>query len=94
MEQKNDSLDEYRKTHSEAYISELTVREHIPQYKDMDRIMPGALMRDTATNRLFVLDRSDGKHNGKVDYYVSTDITKHLASRCQSVSYNTGLVVV
>ena len=93
-EQKPDSLDEYRKTHSQAYISELTVKEHSPQYKDMSRIMPGALMRDTATSRLFVMNNSEGRHNGKVDYYISTDMSKHWASRCQSVRYNTGLVFI
>ena len=93
-EQKSDSLEEYRETHSQAYISELTVKKHTPEYKDKDRVMPGALMKDITTGRLFVLNNSQGKHNGKVDYYISTDMTKHLAKRCQSVRYNSGLVYV
>ena len=93
-EQKSDSLDEYRETHSQTYISELTVKKHTPEYKDKDRIMPGALMKDMATNKLFVLNRSDGKHDGEVDYYVSTDMTKHRAKRCQPVRRNAGLAYV
>jgi len=93
-EQKSDSLDEYREAHSKAYISELTVKEHITQYKDMDRIMPGALMRDKATNRLFILNASHGREHGEVSYYISPDMTKHRAKRCETVRYNTGLVFV
>ena len=94
IEQKADSLDEYKETHSQAYISELTVRPHAPEYKDKDRIMPGALMKDMTTGRLFVLNGSDGKHNDKVDYYISTDMVKHRANKCESVRYNSGLVYV
>ena len=94
IEQKADSLDEYKETHSQAYISELTVKPHTPEYKDMNRIMPGALIKDMTTGRLFVLNSLHGREHGEVSYYVSTDMTKHRAKRCQSVRYNSGLVYV
>ena len=44
FEQKSDSLQEFREAYSDVAVSQLTVKPHPPQYKDMSRIMPGAVM--------------------------------------------------
>ena len=91
MEQKSDSLEEYRNTHSEADVSILTVKSQLPQYKDLARVMPGSLLTDNSRHT-FTLLRSDGKHNGRVDYFVSTQGEKHLAKKCILLQKNQGLI--
>ena len=39
-EQKIDSLQEFRDIYGNDAVSQLTVKPHPPQYKDMNRIMP------------------------------------------------------
>lgn len=80
-EQKKDSLEEYRKTHTEQDISRLKVKPHPPTYKNRNRIMPGALMccvirnkeQEIISKRFFILHHSQGNHNGKPDYYIQQE---------------------
>ena len=91
MEQKSDSLVEYRKNHSEVEVSRLRVKAHLPQYKEMSRPMPGSLLATNGGN-VFTLTRSDGKHNGKADYFVDTQGIRHLAKRCILLQNNQGII--
>ena len=91
MEQKTDSLEEYRTTHGEKAVCQLTVKPHPPAYKDMFRVMPGSLLADNSGNT-FTLMRSDGKHNGIADYFVDTQGIKHLAKRCILLQKNQGII--
>lgn len=105
--QMTDSLEEFREKHGDAEVSRLTVFKQGPTYKDMDRIMGGAVMqytpklskKDVAKGKvpysiIFVMQKPDGKHNGKPDYYVSTEGRKYTASRCKLLRKNNGLVFV
>ena len=91
MGQKTDSLVEYRANHSEAEISQLLVKAHFPQYKDMGRPMPGSLVLHN--EKTFVLTASDGRHNGFVDYYIDEHGVKHSARKSKILTNNTGLQV-
>lgn len=91
MEQKTDSLAEYRAKHSEVEISQLRVKAHLPQYKDMSRPMPGSLVLHNG--KVFVLTASDGRHNGSVDYYIDAHGEKHPARKCRILTSNTGLQI-
>ena len=91
MEQKSDSLEEYREAHGEKAVCQLTVKPHPPAYKDMLRVMPGSLLADNSGNT-FTLIRSDGKHNGIADYFVDTKGIKHLAKRCILLQKNQGIM--
>lgn len=91
MEQKSDSLVEYRENHSEVKVSRLRVKAHFPQYKEMSRPMPGSLLANNG-GKVFTLMRSDGKHNGKADYFVDTQGIKHLAKRCILLQNNQGII--
>ena len=106
-DQKTDSLDEFRKTHTQKEMSQLTVKPHPPQYKDRERIMPGAVMQyeekltkkqiaegKTPLIKKFVLSKSEGRHNGTPDTYISTDKQKYRANRCATINHNSGLVFV
>ena len=91
MEQKTDSLVEYRANHSAAEISRLRVKTHFPQYKDMSRPMPGSLALHNG--KVFVLTASDGRHNGFVDYYIDEHGGKHSARKSKILTNNPGLQV-
>ena len=91
MEQKTDSLVEYRANHSEAEISQLRVKAHYPQYKDVSRPMPGSLALHNG--KVFVLTASDGRHNGSVDYYIDEHGGKHSARKSKILTNNIGLQV-
>lgn len=91
MEQKSDSLAEYRENHSESDIFRLQVKVHFPQYKDMNRPMPGSLALHNG--KVFVLTASDGRHNGFVDYYIDETGEKHPARKSKILTNNTGLQV-
>lgn len=90
MEQKSDSLEEYRLIHSKEDISSLNVKTHMPQYKELHRIMPGSTLVD-GKGKVFILSRSDGRHNGKVDYFIDIRETKHPARKCTQLQNNKGL---
>lgn len=89
MEQKSDSLAEYRVSHSETDVSQLKVKPHSPQYKDMGRLMPGSIAMHNGN--VFVLTSSDGRHNGSVDYYIDEHGEKHSARKSKILTNNTGL---
>ena len=91
IEQKSDSLEEYRESHGEEAACQLTVKSHPPAYKDMFRVMPGSLLTDNSGD-IFTLIRSDGKHNGIADYFVDTQGIKHLAKRCILLQKNQGII--
>lgn len=80
MEQKSDSLAEYRATYGEQTVYQLTVKAHPPAYKVMLGVMPGSLLTDNNGNT-FTLLRSDGKHNGLADYFAGTQGEKHLVKK-------------
>ena len=73
-------------------VSQLTVRPHLPQYKDMTRIMPGAVMDFDGIAGVF--QGSEGFHNGKPDYYKSTKGAKVLTKRCALLAQNAGMVFI
>ena len=91
MEQKSDSLEEYRETHGENAACQLSVKPHPPAYKDMLRVMPGSLFTDNK-GHIFTMMRSEGKHNGITDYFVDTQGIKHLAKRCILLQKNQGII--
>ena len=98
IEQKSDSLEEFRVKLNELYtsievsriLSKLKVKEHHPQYKDRERMMPGSMF--LYNGKPYVLHHSDGRHNGLPDYYIDTDGNKHRANRCIFIKNNTGIV--
>lgn len=98
MEQKNDSLEEYRgnllEEHSakevESIISKLVVLEHPARYKDMQRPMPGSLF--ICGESIVVMQRSQGRHGGVPDYYYDTDGNRYRATKCKFIQNNTGIL--
>lgn len=94
MEQKDDSLEEYRAAHTEAVVSRLTVKPHQPQYKDMRRAMPGSLLIEEGQTRPFVLHATKGRHYGAPDYYHAPDGSRHPARKCETIYKNTGILFV
>ena len=80
MEQKSDSLAEYRATYGEQNVCQLTVKAHSPAYKDMLGVTPGSLLTDNNGNT-FTLLRSDGKYNGLADCFAGTQGEKHLVKK-------------
>lgn len=94
MEQKDDSLEEYRADHTEAEVSRLTVKPHQPQYKDMRRVMPGSLLIEVGQTKPFVLHASKGRHNGVPNYFHEPDGSRHPARKCKEVYKNTGILFV
>lgn len=91
-EQKSDSLEEFREAYGDDAVSKLTVKPHPFQYKDMARIMPGAVM--DFGGAVGILQGSEGFHNGKPDYYKSTKGERVLTRRCALLAQNTGMVFI
>lgn len=89
--QKDDSLEEFRSTHSEKDVSRLTVRSHTPQYRHKGRALPGSIFRDKTTGKTYVLDSTNGRHDGKPDYFIDPDGKKHYAKNCIIIQKNKGL---
>ena len=71
LEQKDDSLEEFRKTHTQQEVSALTVKDHQPVYKDMRRFMPGGVF--LFNGKVHTLQRSHGRYKGMPFYYIDTD---------------------
>ncbi len=98
-EQKTVSLAEYRKSLiakagkvvAETTVSKLAVAEHPPRMKDMRRSLPGSLFVDTRNGKTYVLQGYNGKHGGKINYFVDTADQKHPASKCRIIQNNSGL---
>ena len=92
IEQKIDSLQEFRDANGDAMVSQLTVKPHPPQYKDMNRIMPGAVMRFDGI--VGVLQGSQGRYNGMPNYYNNTKGGRVLTKRCTLFAQNAGIVFI
>ena len=86
-EQKLDSLQEFRDTYGDTVVSQLTVKPHPPQYKDMNRIMPGAVMR---------FDGKVGVMQSSIvgSFYKSTNGNKSTPRKYKLLARNTGIVFV
>ena len=91
-EQKSDSLQEFRDANGDAIVSQLTVKPHPPQYKDMNRIMPGAIMNFDGT--VGILQCSQGRYNGMPQYYNNTKGGRVLIKRCVLLTQNAGIVFI
>ena len=89
-EQTEDSLEQFRATHSEQDVSRLTVKPHPSTYKDMNRPIPGSMFRHNG--KVYVLQGSQGRYKGKTAYYIDTSGGKHFANQCTVIRQNTGLV--
>lgn len=89
IEQKDDSLEEFRRSHTQQEISLLTVKEHKPTYKDMQRPMPGSVF--LFNEKIHTLQGSNGRHGGIPDYFIGTDGSKSNAKRCIFLLQNSGL---
>lgn len=87
-EQKTDSLEEY--INDDGNVANLIVKEHNPIYKRMDRWMPGSIVNFDGI--IDVLQRSDGLHNGVVDYYISVNRVKSSHKKSNILAGNSGLV--
>lgn len=89
IEQKTDSLEEYRANHTEREVSRLAVKPHFRQYKDLSRVMRGSLVLHNG--KVFVLTASSGRNNGFVNYYIDEHGERHPARKCKILKNNTGL---
>ena len=92
IEQKSDSLEEFREAHGNAAVSQLTVKPHHPQCKDMARIMPGAVM--VFDGAVGVFQGSSGRNNGTPNYYNSTKGERFLTRSCVLLAQNAGMVFI
>lgn len=83
MEQKTDSLEEFRNRLVADYgsaeegriISRLQVVEHPARYKDMARPMPGSVF--ICDDRIATMQCSRGRHDGEPDYFYDTSGNMH-----------------
>ena len=91
-EQNADSLQEFRNANGDVAVSKLTVKPHPPQYKDMNRIMPGAVMNFDGT--VGILQCSQGRYNGMPNYYNSINSIKALVKKCVLLAQNAGIVFI
>lgn len=99
IEQKTDSLEEYRinlledHTPEEAQriISKLVVKEHPARYKDLNRPMPGSIFICGST--IATMQRSEGRHNGVPDYYHDTRGKRYRAIKCIFIQSNVGIQI-
>ena len=89
IEQKDDSLEEFRKTHTQQEVSALTVKDHQPVYKDMRRFMPGGVF--LFNGKVHTLQRSHGRYKGMPFYYIDTDGSKNHAKGCIFLQQNCGM---
>ena len=91
-EQKIDSLQEFRETYGDAVVSQLTVKPNPPQYKDMNRIMPGVIMNFDGT--VGILQSSMGRYNNMPQYYNNIKGGRVLVKRCVIFTQNSGIVFI
>ena len=87
IEQKSDSLEEFREAYGNAAVSQLTVKPHTPQYKDMARIMPGAVMD---------FNGSIGVMQSSIvgSFYKPTKGHKATPKKCVLLAQNAGMVFI
>lgn len=88
IEQKTNSLEEY--VNNGGDVTNLTVKEHKPIYKRLNRWMPGSIVDFNGIAD--VLQRSDGFQKGHVDYYISVNGIKTRYKMSNILSKNNGLV--
>lgn len=86
IEQKVDSLEEYRNSHSHRLVSTLKVKEHNPVYLNMSRHYPGAKFYDNKENKFFILQ---GTVYGQ---YKDVNGIIHNRSKSQLYFENSGIV--
>lgn len=72
IEQKDDSLEEFRKTHTQQEVSALTVKDHQPVYMDMRRFMPGGVF--LFNGKVHTLQRSHGRYKWGCHFTTSTQM--------------------
>ena len=89
IEQKDDSLEEFRRRHTQQEVSLLTVKAHKATYKDMQRPMPGSVF--LFNGKIHSLLGSKGRNNGMPNYYMGTDGSRSNAKRCIFLHQNNGL---
>ena len=89
IEQKDDSLEEFCKTHTQQEVSALTVKGHKPIYKEIQRFMPGGVF--LFNGKVHTLQGSQGRYKGMPKYYIGTDGEKNHAKRCIFLQQNCGL---
>ena len=86
-EQKTYSLQEFRDTNGDTVISKLTIKPHPPQYKDMNRIMSGAVLG---------FDRKVGVMQSSIvgSFYKSTNGNKSTPRKYKLLAQNASIVFV
>ena len=89
-EQKTDSLEEY--VNNGGDVTNLTIKEHKPTYRDMNRWMPGSVVNFNGA--IDILQRSAGFHYGHVDYYISTQRIKSRPQNPVIIAHNNVLVFI
>ena len=97
IEQKNDSLEEYRKAltetasdkYAEQIISKLVVLEHPARYKNMNRPLPGSIF--VCGKKIAVMMCSNGRHNNTPDYYLDTSGNRYRTTKCNFIQHNAGI---
>lgn len=89
-EQKTDSLEEY--VNNGGDVTNLTIKEHKPTYRDMNRWMPGSVVNFNGA--IDILQRSAEFHYGHVDYYISTQRIKSRPQNSVIIAHNNGLVFI
>lgn len=88
MEQKGDSLKEFRTAHPKD-VANLKVVKGTAKYKNLKRTLPGAIF--LVDNMELVLQGSTGLHNGKPDYYVFCNVNqKYSPKKCKKISIGGG----
>ncbi len=92
FEQKDDSLEEFLKKNPSIRPEMLTVKDHKPVYKRMDRIMPGTLMR--YGKKVFVYKTGTPIIKGVPFYAVDIHGVRHPYKHCTPTYQNQGLKII
>ena len=94
LEQKKNSLEEYREliSNNPIIISSLRVEKGKPTYRDLNRVMPGSLLKFRRSKKVpyeyFTLKSSSGS------YFMDFSGRKYNKNYCELVLNNTGLVFI
>lgn len=88
LEQTGDSLEEFLQKNPSVRPEMLTVKEHKPIYKNMDRVTQGTLMRDGKT--VFVYKTGTPTINGVPFYAIDTSNRRHKFKSCSPILWNRG----
>jgi hypothetical protein len=92
--QTTDSLEEFRKTHTEQEITKLTVKPHEPQYRQKHEYMPGSIF--IHNGKTYVLKNYEGTHVNKKGVRqskscVDTNGNRHNFKQCVFIQHHVGL---